>query len=726
MIKSLKPAILLILYFMFLQGINAQKRASLTDYITQRFLKYCETIPWEEIYIHTDRDEYIAGEDLWFNTYLFDRQRNIPSSSAGIAYFEILNRENRAVVQKRIKIDKGYGPGHIVLPDSLSPGIYTIRAYTNWMKNFMPENCFMKDITIYNSFSKKPLIARSFINNTPFKTNNYGIISGTADAGLTLDVNNLLPDTLVINISVNNKYLSENDNIVYLFIQTHGFINHISAENITGEKKRISIPKKVLIAGINQITLFNSRGEPLRERYIFTPESEKHAVSVNSEGSTTTREKLALEIAFEKESSTSSDNSNFSISVTPLTNNNKIIELCDFLVFGSEFGMMPWNFLAGRKIMEIPPSVIDSMLLTAKSHWIDWEKIVSNDFTGLKYRPEKEIKYLPGKLVNKNPQMVDSDKIILMSVPGKEAIFQYARTDSEANFSFGVQINDMVKDMVIQPAEPDNNIAVKIESSFAEIWLPYDTIVDSIQKNMPSNIAKWIVNYQVGKIYGTSYTGEPAEEIIVTRKPVRFYGKPDIELIMADYIKLPVMEEVFFELIPGAFLKNKKSGYEITIADPVDNHIYDTPPGLFVDGVLVNDPSVIANLDPELVEKIDVIKEKYFVGDYFFSGIINVITKAGDLSNITLPDHAARISYRVVEPEKIFVSPDYSSAELLKSRIPDFRNTLYWNPSVKPDNDGRARIEFWTSDIQSDYEIILQGVTPGGKPVYYKKIIRVE
>ena len=126
---------------------------------------------------------------------------------------------------------------------------------------------------------------------------------------------------------------------------------------------------------------------------------------------------------------------------------------------------------------------------------------------------------------------------------------------------------------------------------------------------------------------------------------------------MDDYIKLPVMQEVFFELIPGVFLRKKKADYEITISDPVDNKVFDKPPVLFIDGVVVKDPDIIANLDPEKVEKIDAIKSRYFVGDYMFLGLVNVITRKGDFSEVTLPDFAVRVPYRVTEPVVEFSSP---------------------------------------------------------------------
>jgi hypothetical protein len=229
----------------------------------------------------------------------------------------------------------------------------------------------------------------------------------------------------------------------------------------------------------------------------------------------------------------------------------------------------------------------------------------------------------------------------------------------------------------------------------------------------------------VNKIYGSSWLSFPAPVSESGLKQKRFYGKPDIELIMDDYIKLPVMSEVFFELLPGVFLKNRKTVWGINIADPETNMIYDESPVLFVDGVVIDEASKIANLDPELVERIEVIKERYLVGDFLFFGIVNVITRAGDFSSVTLPPYAVRLPYRITEPVNTFSFPDYSDPAIKQRRIPDFRNTMYWNPSVKPGIDGKATVEFWSSDYSGDYIIDIQGITDNGTKISLKKPIRV-
>jgi hypothetical protein len=717
--------ILILFNFPLLQNVFGQVQITIPEYIRQRFQSYCESVPREEIFIHTDREEYIAGEDLWFNIYLIDRQSFNPSLNSKIAYLELLDPGNKPVVQRRISIDNGSGQGQIELPDTLTTGTYTIRAYTSWMKNFLPYNCFIKDIKIYNAFRSGSFKNKVYVEDElkSETTNDSGVLK--TNPLLTLAANNIKSDTLEIFVNADEKYLSDNNNLFYLVIQTQGKINHVGSERITDEHTKICVPKNILIPGINQITIFDFKVQPVCERYIYTPDNGKQALFIHSADSCSTRGKVSLELNIEDSMSAGLNSTNLSISVAPVTNRNRGMELNEYMIFGSEFGLLPGKIIKGKTIDELPRELIDSLLLNIESNWINWKTLLSDDLPSFKYKVEKEDHYLMGTILTSDRQLTYPGEFLLMSNPGKVPVFQYVTTDYEAMFSFCIHIDEEIKDLIIQPDDTTKNNKIYIESSFSDQYIPSEISVDSTKKQVPSYISKLSVNYQVGKIYGSSSFGDFLTSINLPLKPKRFYGKPDFELIMKDFIKLTTMEEVFFELIPHVTLKNNKSIYEISFVDISGNKIYEEDPVLMIDGVIIKDPSIIANLDPELVEKIDVVRERYYVGDYKFYGIVNVITKSGDYSSVTIPDYTVRLPYRVIDPVRVFVSPDYSSAEMKDSRTPDFRNTLYWNPSVKPDKNGKAGIEFWTSDITSDYEINIQGITSEGKTVTLRKIIKV-
>jgi hypothetical protein len=233
------------------------------------------------------------------------------------------------------------------------------------------------------------------------------------------------------------------------------------------------------------------------------------------------------------------------------------------------------------------------------------------------------------------------------------------------------------------------------------------------------------INYQVRNIYGLSSAGDRLTPVFHSIKPKRFYGTPDFELNMNNFLTLDSMQEVFFELVPHVRLAYDNSEYEMSVTDRAGKKLEGSPT-VMIDGIIIKNPSVIAKLDPKLVEKIDVVWDKYRVGDYIFNGIVNIISKTGDLTAEIIPSDAVRLYTSAIDTICSFVSPDYSLSDMKSNGIADYRNTLYWNPSVKPDKDGKARIEFWTSDTKSDYIINIQGITSEGRTIYLRKIIRVK
>lgn len=724
MLKYCRSISTVILLFLLSFNISGQIQTNFLETLTAKFQKYCTSIPREEIYVHTDRQEYVAGEDLWFKIYLIDRVSTKLSAESRIAYFEILNAENRPVVQKRIKLNQGFGPGQIVLPDTISSGSYTLRAYTNWMKNFMPYNCFSKTLKIYNALNGKSFKGISKSAAALSKLSERDKSADYKGSEFNVEINSLKQESIELLISTNQNSRLINGNTCFLFVQTHGVINYKSFVSLSGDSTRIEIPRTQLIPGINHITLFNASGKPVKEQFIYTPLKETSSLTIASSGSFETRNKISLVVEIMNESASAADSPNLSISVAP-AGNNVFPDIDDYMIFGSEFGVLPDEILKSD-LDDIPADALDNILSGIKSNWIDWNTILSGNFPVLKYRKETEYHFIYGRLINKNTQVPDGDQYLFLSMPGKNATFQYAITDENGNFVFTIPLDNKIKDLIIQPEETDRNNNIKIETSFSEKYPEFVPVKDTSEGELPQDVSKLGINYQVMKIYKSDEITGKSAPVVFPGGSQRFYGKPDIELIMDDYIKLPVMQEVFFELTPGVFLKKKKSEYDITISDPVENKVYDKPPLLLIDGVVVKDPAVIANLDPELVEKIDAVKSRYFIGEYMFYGLVNVITRAGDFSNITLPDYAVRLPYRITEPVNAFSSPDYSLQEKRQSRIPDFRNTLYWNSSVVPDKEGKAKADFWTSDIKSDYEISIQGVNFSGEFVSCRKTMKIK
>ncbi len=723
MIKKFIPSYLFLICLLFLQSSKAEAQMTMADYLTRKFQKYCSEVPREEAYVNTDRDEYISGENMWFTAFIFDRQSQELSDRSSIIYLELLNADNRPVIQKRIGMNNGVGPGQITLPDTLTSGTYILRAYTSWMKNFLPVNCFVKNIKIWNALNSKRIEGREIITGNV--TDNVHVLSSmSADRSISFDLKDAPGGLINLVVASKKIYRDGNNSLIYLFIQTHGRINYVKTEQLSGDTTIITVPGNLITPGINQITLFNLKGQPVCEKYKYTPAIRKQNLIINTVDNTGKRSRVSVDMLI-KSAVTLNKSAKLSVAVKPVDKQKIPSDIENYLVLGTEFGIMdPAIYLDSEG--DIVKGKIDSLLLSLHSNWIDWNRIMASSQKDFKYPFEKDFHYLYGTLLGNKDSSRVSGKYIFLSVPGKTAVFNYARTDDEGNFNFALPVDGSLKNLIIQSEYylPGQNIS--IESPFSGIFMAGKKSADSAVTAIPSYVSDWGTAYQVRKIYSVHSSGKPLPAVYTPIIPKRFYGKPEVEIKMADYIKLPVMQEVFFELVPGAFLKEKDSKWEITLSDPVNNTIYSHPPLLMIDGVIIKDASVIAGLDPEVVEKIDVEREKYMVGDYMFYGAVNIITHAGDFSNGTLPDDAVSYPYRVLDPVSSFVSPDYSSAEAKSSRIPDFRTTLYWNPSVSTDKDGKASFSFWTSDLNNDYEINIQGVNSDGDPVSISKRFKVQ
>ena len=105
----------------------------------------------EKLFVHTDKTFYLAGELLWCKLYCVEGNTHRLQDVSKLAYVELLDADNKPVLQGKIALDKGLGDGSFYLPPSIASGNYRLRAYTNWMKNFGPETFFEQPLTIINT-----------------------------------------------------------------------------------------------------------------------------------------------------------------------------------------------------------------------------------------------------------------------------------------------------------------------------------------------------------------------------------------------------------------------------------------------------------------------------------------------------------------------------------------------------------------------------------------------
>ncbi len=131
-----------------------QKMSAISAYNTAR-------MP-EKLFVHTDKGSYNKGDTLWFKTYVFDATMSA-TTKTGLMYIEIVDTNNNLVNRNMVSLYNGVGWGSITLkPDRYPEGTYTMRAYTNWMRNFDEHYMFIRQFTIEGALDENWMINSKF------------------------------------------------------------------------------------------------------------------------------------------------------------------------------------------------------------------------------------------------------------------------------------------------------------------------------------------------------------------------------------------------------------------------------------------------------------------------------------------------------------------------------------------------------------------------------------
>lgn len=203
-----------------------------------------------------------------------------------------------------------------------------------------------------------------------------------------------------------------------------------------------------------------------------------------------------------------------------------------------------------------------------------------------------------------------------------------------------------------------------------------------------------------------------------------FYGSADRTTYLDDYIALPNLEEVFYEVVKSVIVIRKKNVPELKVINKYTG-IAMSNPLILLDWASVLDQQKLLAMSPENIVKIEIVNDVYIKGGLEFGGIIYLESKEGNMAGYSFSDNAYFMNYTAFEQQNEISFPDYHQ-DIYSKNIPDFRNCLYWNPDIEFDTNNKTKIEFFSADISGKYLIVLRGIDTTNKIREYKNFFIVE
>ncbi|HSU27894.1 MAG TPA: hypothetical protein VLJ68_05905 [Chitinophagaceae bacterium] len=192
-----------------------------------------EKSPIEKIYLHLDRENYLAGEAIWFKAYLYSEYQ--PDTISTVAYVELLGQNSVVLSRNILPVFFGYAAGNISLPDTLSTGVYTLRSYTTTMFNQDPEFIYSRGIYIYGK--KRVELPREKKTNL-----NFFPESGNFIAGALNTVAFKATDEYGLPLDLHGEIKNNRDQTVARLDAVHDGMGMFDLQTAAGESYYASIP----------------------------------------------------------------------------------------------------------------------------------------------------------------------------------------------------------------------------------------------------------------------------------------------------------------------------------------------------------------------------------------------------------------------------------------------------------------------------------------------------
>ena len=116
-----------------------------------------DSVLYEKLYLHIDREFYSPGDDIWFKSYLVSGINNKLIPGFKNVYVQLVADDGKVIDQQLLLSVYGVSNSDFHLPDTLPTGQYTIRAYTKYLQNFDEESLFHQKILVSRTTDLPPV-----------------------------------------------------------------------------------------------------------------------------------------------------------------------------------------------------------------------------------------------------------------------------------------------------------------------------------------------------------------------------------------------------------------------------------------------------------------------------------------------------------------------------------------------------------------------------------------
>lgn len=606
-----------------------------------------------------------------------------------------------------------------------------------------------KEITQFNSLHA----GMGYFDLFPLEGNSY---TAEVEFGNGVKMNYPLPDVKASGISLishssdsemikmamvtNPTYLAENqDKTFYVFAQSNSFLCFVAQVSLKNESLLINIPLERLPNGIAQILLTDDTGRPISERLVYVNSSPFLNLSVETD-KTVYKQKDLVNLDLKVSDLDTVFSGTYSISVTdenlvPFDENDDFSIFSSFLLNAELKGYLEKPNYYFNTANENRLAALDALLMTQGYKRFMLQDFIQQNYPNLIFLPESGIEVSGTLRLNTGRAMPNGG--LLLSIPDKSfRTDQY--TDEQGRFRFNNLVFTDSSRLTLNARGNDNyrNLVIHVDQTQFP-GIDKNPEWPDIQTNIESKMQAYLRNSR--QVFRTDLVLEEVQIVgtVVPKKSHKDYSALT-GLGMADHTINPerlegclYLLQCLPSMLTGITYDSQEQKFYITRDYNAGGRI---PAQVFLNGMPI-DAMSLNSLPANDIEGIEI-----FLKDELGT-VSRMYQNNGVISFYTKSDHKPAPRMTLAEIERLlpksnivdltplgyikeynFYTPKYESPD--SKNVRDIRSTVYWNPKVKTDINGKAKIQFYNGDGNGNYRVVVEGIDVTGN--YGRTVIRYQ
>ncbi|WP_157716195.1 hypothetical protein [Roseivirga echinicomitans] len=691
----------------------------------------------ERVFIDVNAHDLLVGETLQYSAFCLSNTTNKPSSLSKYLYVELVG-EGGVIFQRKHQLENGKTSGEFFVPSSTQTGQYYLVAYTRWMRNF-------------DDVAQAPLV---FINpyqghiNSAIVAADVEVEFSTVSGALVTNVNN----NVVFKVHQGDKLLSRKGRVISeggkQIADITSDANGIGAFEITPEKEtnyQLLLENPEGGFQFFDLPISTDTGVGLNilhsdDQIELTPVGEvkfgrlyiKHQGKVIIERDVQSTYPIRIkrtELPQDVLSVSFKDAQGISRFVAPLFNTKlgqetspttfetrSPIVMEQHLAKGSYSVSIRKTFASqqpqlhsifSKEGLSLPGNLDYNELQRASS----FETIENKPLPEyISFLPEYRYQLLEGTLKTERDTVSVVNKNVVLSLTGESTLnMSVARTDREGRFLLEYQTVNRGKTTAAHLSMPefDNEYSFELSNNFKEEHRLnfFPIVIDTTQL---AEIRERSIISQLENAYFTPFIDSSEVENNIPTTINSFTAHYEFD----DYVRFRTLKEHFVEYIPVAGVREKRGVKRFVVHILDQSFNYEMESLVLLDGVPVN-PSDLLEFSPYRIKSVDVANKRYFFGSLIADGVLSFNTIEGNLGGFDIT--ANHLAFDLLTPE--VKTPQLETDYIKDLRIPDSRIQLLWLPDYKVNQEGTQQIQFNTSDVEGDFELVIEGFTEEGIPI---------